>query len=264
MFRRRNMGSVDKQSEFEQSETIFVSHPKTGRTWLRVMITHYVSKQQSLDESQMLNLYKLTSSAGLPLATFDHDRGNVRGGLSTLDPTKERYRDKRVILLTRNVKDTIVSTYFQLTKRKDTEYGGTLKEFIRDPEFGTRKILTFYKQWYEARDVPTELLLMKYEDIHRDPEEALRTTLEFLRVRDLDEGLLKESAEYGDFSNMRELERRQFYKGGILKPGDEADEESYKTRKGVAGGYTEYMDEADVRFVDELYAELGSPYMDNG
>ena len=44
---------------------------------------------------------------------------------------------------------------------------------------------------------------------------------------------------------MKEMERNTVFKKRILQPGDPADGESYKVRKGKVGGHREYLNGKD-------------------
>jgi hypothetical protein len=45
-----------------------------------------------------------------------------------------------------------------------------------------------------------------------------------------------------------------------MQPGSESDENSFKVRRGVVGGYPRYMNGDDVRYVNGLIEEFGSPF----
>ena len=69
------------------------------------------------------------------------------------------------------------------------------------------------------------------------------------------ENLLDQSIEYCSFNNLKKLEAQNKFKKGMLKPANTADPESFKVRKGKIGGYTEYLSEADVAFIDKAIAD---------
>jgi hypothetical protein len=47
----------------------------------------------------------------------------------------------------------------------------------------------------------------------------------------------------------------------VLRPADRNDEESFKTRKGVVGGYTSYFTADDVAWIDARIRERLDPAM---
>jgi hypothetical protein len=214
---------------------ILVSFPKSGRTWLRVML----------------------DAAGLNI-DYTHDFSGHRGGrhYSKLGSDKSTYKDRRVILLVRDPRDVVVSGFFQATKRLGV-YSGSISDFIRDPKYGIEKIIIFNSEWLAASKVPRSFCLIQYEEMHARLAEVLESVIRFADpsrpIPDLDEII-----EIGRFENMREKESRgEFAKtyGGILKPGDISDPESFKCRKGKVGGYAEYLTADDIAYCDQVMME---------
>jgi len=60
--------------------------------------------------------------------------------------------------------------------------------------------------------------------------------------------------EENSFAKMREREANGFYKTGILRPGNPADPDSFKVRKGKVGGWREEMDDDTQAFSEEILA----------
>ncbi len=55
-------------------------------------------------------------------------------------------------------------------------------------------------------------------------------------------------------------EQRQF-QGGMLKPANQDDPESYKTRRGKIGGYADYLSPEQVEYMNhKIETELSSFY----
>ena len=164
-----------KFSRSVESDTYVLSYPKSGRTWLRALIGKYLSLKYNISENLILSTEILTSKSNLPRVSFTHN------GSAMIDKTKykklfrdkRKYTDKKVILMGRDIKDTLVSAYFQATKRINV-FEGTISEFIATDQFGILKILTFYDIWLQNRHVPKSFLFIRYEDLHQDPNGTLR------------------------------------------------------------------------------------------
>ena len=43
--------------------------------------------------------------------------------------------------------------------------------------------------------------------------------------------------------------------GYRLRPGDKTDAESFKTRRGVVGGYTDYLGDTEIEFLNQYIAK---------
>ena len=140
-----------ERRELAPARVAIVSFPKSGRTWLRLLIGRLLCERYELPEAQVLDTFELTRAAGILPTIFTHDgTSNTEGRhLRRLDRSKRAYRDKRVLLLCRDPRDTAISCFFEATRRKGV-YSGSLSEFLRDPHYGIEKIVTFYEGWEAA------------------------------------------------------------------------------------------------------------------
>jgi len=255
--------ALRERRELAPARVAIVSFPKSGRTWLRLLIGRALCLRYGLAESRILDTFASTRAAGILPSVFTHDgTSNTEGRhLDRLDPDKRAFRGKRVLLLRRDPRDTVISCYFEATRRKRV-YVGTLSEFLRDPHYGIQKIVRFYQLWEAARAVPEKLLVVSYEDLHADPAKVLRETLAFLGATDLPDRIVSEAIEYGRFDNMRRLEQAgALGEGSRLRPADAADASSFKTRQGRVGGFAETLSEADLAFANRAIAEHACPLL---
>jgi hypothetical protein len=166
-----------------------------------------------------------------------------------------RFSGRKVLFLGRDIKDTLVSAYHQATKR-NVVFSGGLSAFLRDEQFGTPKIVAFYRMWLTHRQVPTEFLYLAYEEMHREPVAALRKALAFIGETEINEEALQHAVARGSFDNMRKIETGQTAKSSILKPADPNDQNSFKTRKGVVGGHAQELSPEDIAYIDGLSESL--------
>jgi len=252
-----------ERRELAPARVAIVSFPKSGRTWLRLLIGRALCEGYRLPESQILDTFALTRAAGILPTVFSHDgTSNTEGRhLRRLGRDKRAFRDKRVQLLCRDPRDTVISCFFEATRRKNV-FGGTLSEFLRDPHYGIEKIVRFYELWNAARSVPQKMLVVSYEDLHADPAKVLRETLAFLGATDLPDRIVTEAIEYGRFDNMRRMEQAGgLGEGSRLRPADAADAGSFKTRKGRVGGFAETLSEADLAYANRVIAEHACPLL---
>jgi hypothetical protein len=192
---------------------------------------------------------------------FTHDDAATAEGLHyrDLQADKSRYRDRSVLLLGRDLRDTLVSAYFH-TSRRMGAYRGTISEFIRDERHGAIKVISFYRNWHAARDTPRRLLFMRYEEMHRDPGAALAAAMRFLGAKSIDPAAISAAVEFATFENLRKAEAENRYPDGTMTPVDPSDPETYKFRRGKAGGYTDYLSADDVAYIDDLNARLGCEF----
>lgn len=243
------------------AQVVIVSYPKTGRTWLRAMIGKALVAHFGLPESRMLDIDWLTRQAGLPVTQLTHDGAGVFGQLPyrELNRDKSAYAAVRVLLLGRDIRDTLVSSYFQALHRVGV-YDGPLSAFVRDERFGADKILTFYRHWHDARATPRSLDFMRYEDMHADAPAALRRALAIMGAGAVGDEAIATAVHYAHFDNLRKVETEQRFDPAILSTPADAAAESFKVRKGVVGGFRDYLSQDDIDHVDRRVGELGCEF----
>ena len=222
-------------------DVVVISYPKSGRTWLRVMLND-------------LHI----------IPTYEHDGSQNPLNLPywELPEDKSQYKTNRIVFMVRDPRDTVVSAYFQMTKRHES-YNGSISDFIRDDRYGIKKILKFHDIWYKNRHVPEGFTLVKYEDLHGDPFKVMKNLLEFLQVKSIDQNKLHRIIQFYQFNNMHKLEKQGYFKKsfkGVLYPKDVNDEESFKTRKGKVGGFHEYFSDEDIEFCSQVMEEFPNPF----
>ena len=235
-----------------------ISYPKSGRTWLRALIGEYFSLRWSLPRRFMLARKIVPPRTELPRVRFSHDGAAMKSQTryTQLPSDKQQYARNKVILLGRDVKDILVSAYFQATKRINV-FEGDVSEFIATEEFGVLKVLRFYSIWLHNKAVPDDFLFISYEDLHWSPRKTLYRVLQFIGEKSLREDLLDQSIVNCSFSTMKKCEAADRYQKTMLRPTDNADQESYKVRRGKIGGYAEYLSHDDAAYIDAVLAEHG-------
>jgi len=181
-----------------------------------------------------------------PAIDLTHDdASDTRHGLlsaPSLGRDKQSYRRAGVVLLVRDPCDVVVSYFYQLAHR-ERRYHCNLSQFIRDPQVGLLKIITFYNHWAAAASTPHAFHLVRYEDLHASPEQELARIVRFFGLP-VDTNALSEAVSYAHFSQMRSMER-----AGVL-PGGQAHQHAReanaaKVRRGKVGAYREEMGVAD-------------------
>lgn len=243
------------------ADTYILSYPKVGRTWLRALVGRALVERHRLPVERLLDTEHLVAALGLPVLAFDHDGSGMMGNRTWRDlaPDKSDYRDKRVLLLGRDVRDTLVSAYFHATRRIG-EFDGPISSFIRSERFGAEKVLAFYRQWHAARSVPREFMFLRYESLHTEPVAALQRVLDFLGVRDVASETLAAAVEFARFDNLRRAEAENLFRSPTLRAASGADPESFKVRKGKIGGFRDYLTADDIAYVDACEDARGCEY----
>ncbi|RWB50972.1 MAG: hypothetical protein EOQ42_25710, partial [Mesorhizobium sp.] len=143
-----------------------------------------------------------------------------------------------LIFLHRNPIDTTISGYFHVTKREAWRglFQGDLSSFVRDPQFGIERTLRFNAMWLAAIRERDDVLITRYETLHSDAASELRQIAKWL----------KESSGQSD-------ERY----GHRLRTVDSTDSDSFKVRRGVVGGYKDYLTEKEILYCKNIMENYG-------
>lgn len=215
-------------------DSIIISHPKSGRTWLRAMF----------------------AEAAIGGVSFSHAGSGEQAGLTiaSLRRIYWSWRNKRILLLIRDPRDTIVSFFFQATRRSRV-YSGSFADFVRDPRFGIERVVDFNLLWLSEPKRFPEFKLLTYEQLHRDTPTNFGEAAQFLTGRQLNEFNLKRAVNRSSFEALHAMELSGEGKkrwGARLSPGDRLDPESFKTRRGIIGGWRDYFSPGDEEYAAGL------------
>ena len=234
-------------------EIYIVSYPKCGRTWLRALIGTYLSMKYNLPEKKILETEFMSSKAGLLTTSFTHDNSSWMD-LNSPAKQKTQYANKKIILLNRNLKDVLISAYFQAVKREGV-FSGTISEFIRDKKFGALTIILFYSEWYDQKHVPKKYIHISYEELHNNTRKVLSKVLNFMGESKIDENNIIQAIDYCSFNNLKKAELENRFNSFRLQTNTTNDPESFKVRRGKINGYIDYLSEKDITYINNLEKE---------
>jgi hypothetical protein len=260
---RRNWSSAARR--YADADAIIVSLGKSGRTWLRVFLYAYFCKAANREFT--LKAEELAGS-GAPRLIFTHDLWAYRTAPKLESRLRGRHlvppgesRDKPILLLVRDPRDVLVSLYFQVTRRSG-RFAGDLSEMIRHPRYGVESMVDVMNSWVAEWGERNAFMLLRYEDCRKNTDAAFRRVLAFLGVEPIDPRAFAHALDFSSFDNMKKLEAaRQFdARAGILTPGNTADPESFKTRRGIVGGFKDYLQEEDLGYIERVMTQLDTRY----
>jgi hypothetical protein len=140
-----------------------ISFPKCGRTWLGIMLGHYISHHFQVDTDDYLDLQHMHDlNPHIPIITKRHDDHPFDKTPSALKRHKWRYWRSRVIFLVRDPRDVITSRWFAVKHREKIRYSGKLNDYLRDDVGSLASIVEYFNIWYDQRNFPQGFLLFKY------------------------------------------------------------------------------------------------------
>jgi hypothetical protein len=256
----------------KKAHYVVVSFGKSGRTWLRVMLSRYYQLRCHLPPDSMIihdNLHSLNPQ--VPIFSFTHD--NYIGDYTGNRRSKVDYYNRPVILMVRDPRDTAVSQYFQwkhrMKRRKKVinsypQRDIAMCDFVLDESVGLPKVIRFMNDWASDLERIARHKLLRYEDLKADTTSALRDVLHFLGEDPTPDELL-DCVAYASVENMRMLELSksgQHLGGTRLQPGDASNPDSYKVRRAQVGGYRDYFSPEELIIIDKLVSSRLSPLFD--
>lgn len=260
----------EQLAKLRLADCVVVSFGKSGRTWLRVLLSRFYQIRHGLPERALIGFDNLhRRNRAIPKIFFTHD--NYLKDYTGNRDSKVDYHGRKVVLLVRHPADVAVSQYHQWRHRmrpgkkalnaypRHGEEVSTF-EFVARRDAGLAKVIDFMNGW--AREMPRleDLLLVRYEDMRAHPEAALREILEFIGTPGTEEEI-REAIAFASFENMRRLEQKRTFwlSGGRLVPRDRSNPESFKVRRGKVGGYRDYFDDAQLAEIESYVRDHLSP-----
>lgn len=248
----------------KNTDVYLISYPKCGRTWLRLMIGRAASTHFNLlDDEKILFLeWDARRYPTLPRINVFHDDRPMLKTPQELSTNKTHYKNKDVIFLVRDPRDVMVSSFFEKTTRaglfgdnpyenRSSDFQGSLDSFIKQDVGSFDTILTFYNIWAANRNVPKRFLLVRYEDLRANTPDELEKVIFFLGFTSMKRQTINEAVEFSSFDHMRKMEAEGTFATSMLKPADQTNPESFKTRKGKIGGYKEYLNDDQIKYMNE-------------
>ncbi len=243
-----------------QADVFLLSYPKTGRTWLRVMLGQMLALHCGHPELAQVELgARMPRFAGVPRILAKHDGMPQKKTAAEINPDRSEYAGCRVILLVRDLRDTVVSNYFQVTRREH-RFEGDISTFLHWPRGSFDGMLRYYNVWADQRHVPRGFLLVRYEDLHEDTARELRRVASFLELGSVSDVTIRSAVEHGSFGSMKQREAARPADGTPLAAGRAGDAESFKTRRGKIGGYVDYLSPDDVAWLNRRIDADLDPY----
>lgn len=251
------------------ADAVIVSFGKSGRTWLRMMMSRFYQIRYGLGQRHLLafdNLHRRNSA--IPRIFFTHD--NYLKDYAKSGDAKSVYKGKKVVLMVRDPADVAVSQYFQwkfrMTERKKriNNYpvgeDVALYDFVMRPSCGLPKIIDFMNAWGRDLGQLGDILVVRYEDLRADPEGMLGRVLEFVGTPAKPEEL-REAVAFASVENMRALEQKRVFwlSGRRMLATDRSNPNTYKVRRAKVGGYRDDFTADQLASIDAMIRDRLMP-----
>jgi len=256
----RKLRGFAEARKLARADAVVVSHPKSGRTWLRAMLSWYWCESRHLPVRRVLGFWEGPRlHPSIPRVLFTHDHYPVfwlgEERLLAL------YAEKPVVLLVRHPCDVTVSAFHQTRHRtdplkkhlygKDAPELADLSAFFRHPAWGLARPVAFLERWAAWIGRLPRALVVRYEDLRRDPAGGLVGILRHLG-EEPDPAHVARAVAETEFSRMQARERAGLLADGSARFSRGSDPAALKVREGRVGGWREKLSSEDVAFAEAL------------
>jgi hypothetical protein len=236
-----------------------VSHPKAGRTWLRMLLANAFKDMYNSELTLDTHEIGLNNSQ-VPRIYFTHSTSDFHSRSGYKPPNFNRYTTTPVIFLARDPRDMSVSYFHEVVDRDAGTFEGSLSDFIRSDRYGIKNTIRFLNEWLAYLKSKEERgIILRYEDMQADTELELEKALSFFGVS-VDDDVLSNAVEKSKFDRMKKMEKNETINDHRLSPTDKKKENTYKVRKGQIGGFAEELNQKDISFVNSALQDLNSEF----
>ena len=274
--RRKHLAKLE-MAKAQRANFLIIGHPKSGNTWLKVMISRLYQLRYDLPESKLINTdefaRKIPEIPRLAATNAYYSYEGEVGKLLAVGAPDNPLRHKPVLFLARNPIDIAVSWYHQFTKRQSRAKQELINHWIENPidrntvqmwdfvrysDIGLPSLIEYQNTW--ARNVQ-ELehgLLVKYEELRTEP---VPTLLRITRLmgEEFSEEEVRAAVEWGSFDNLQKLETSGTFSQGGMKLVNANDPSTFKVRRGKVGGYRDDFEPQQVAELEALVRERIAP-----
>ncbi len=213
---------------------MFVSYPKSGRTWIRFVL-------HELEVDQFIGFHHDQfefNDAARPPHCFD------------LNSRLEKYSGvDKLVYLERDPRAVIVSLYHQVTGRFSDffHYKGNLSAFIRDDYFGASNLARFRAMWAEICQAKG-FMRISYESCHADLMQVIVSLLDYYEF-DVSRSVLSDVIGRASFNSMRDMEQA----GEFAHPWLRLRNGAPKVRKGRIDGFLDELSPDDLEYLNGIF-----------
>lgn len=219
-------------------DDIFIaSFPKSGNTWMRFILSHLLTNCE--EQLNFTNFDKYIPEINV------HRKLVKKLNRPRLLKTHSMYYGeiKKAIYIIRDPRDVYVSYYHHLKKRLPGSWN--LHKFID-------KYINKKNSWgnhYESWNKLQNKIIVKYEDLHRNPNKEISKVVDFLNINK-NVFLIKQAIEYSSFERLSKIEVVHGRK--FLSEKDKSKASKFM-RKGQIGSWKAELDDEDIQKIEKLF-----------
>ena len=223
---------------------LITGYPKTGNTWLHVMISYVMNPNAMIDGSAEPPSSNIFSHC---LPGFNTEPYT---DMCIAIPGDTGLSGKRVLLLVRHPGDTLVSLYMHnVYRERFPMYHETIDDMVYDDIYGLRKFMVYYEWWWKHRKESDIVCIIRYEDLLLHTYETFSEALYKLQMT-VPSQTIHDAIEFGSFENMQKLEKTNFLNWPTLYQSHRKYKKARKVREGKIGQYKKMLQPETIAFID--------------
>lgn len=243
------------------ADGVVLSYPKSGRTWVELMLSRLYVRRLGLPESRVLEFEEdRFEFPDIPYLYFTHDYAHVVDGQWLLPEACSRryFRRARTLFIVRNPIDVAVSMYFQLSRRDRYDVNMPIFDFVRGHKGGLVTAIEFMNRWAVELPRIERHHVVRYEDLAADTVSQFTAIVRFFGL-DFGDVEIRDAVAFASFQNVQALEKTGTFADWRFHSGGTEDVDSLKVRRGKVGGYRDYFDARQEAELEAMVAERLDP-----
>lgn len=246
------------------ADVLVCSHAKSGRTWLRAMVSHIYHQLYATPPELLIHNDNLQQiSPRIPFVYFG-DGVEVRSRLSGKLLARAQPHQRAVFLL-RDPRDVAVSFYHHLRERAtprellrkhvpEEVLRLDLFEFVLHEDFGLPRVIDRFNQWSSDARKFDRVAFVTYEALWTDGTSELGRVMQVLGER-VSTPTLQKAVNFASFDSLQEKERNGFFQGERLMPTMGRTGPAYKVREGGIHGHRKLFTPEQLSIIDKVVEE---------
>jgi len=205
-----------KTFKFRPTDVLVATYPKAGTTWLQEIVWLIKNNADTVAASSIkldqrfpfLEFRGFDGVAQIDIAEKLEDPRCLKAHLKPYFFESElRQSNAKVVVIMRNVKDTLVSffNFYKIMKNVLGGFTGTWEDFLelfKSKYMHAGDYFDFNLAWWALRD-ELNIHFMKYEDLVKDPSGEIRKLASFLE-EELTEEQFQSILDFTSFANLKE------------------------------------------------------------
>ena len=234
------------------------SYPRSGSTWLRFMLFEVLRGEEAGFGNIDKCIPEIDAHRGVP---------PILPGGGRLIKTHEQYRKDytRAVFLVRDLRDVVLSNYARavgvglapLVSNGDLD--SFLLSFLKGTALQQGSWQEHTRSWLESPLAKNgNLMVVRYEDLRKSPEQVIGQLLEFLGVTP-DFQVIRKAIEDNSLQQMRAKEDRAAKAGEhspLLASHKNNGEDGRFVRKGAVGGWRSKLTDAQIKIIDQYAGDV--------